>query len=59
MVKKFLVQYFEECKREGYNMMQDPLSKFYEALCVGLNESHNPDDFSRSSPENTGQYEQI
>ncbi|KAL6493911.1 hypothetical protein OROGR_031820 [Orobanche gracilis] len=54
MVKKFLVQYFEECKREGYNMMQDPLSKFYEALCVGLNDFHNPDDFIRSSPENTG-----
>ncbi|KAL6575555.1 hypothetical protein OROHE_000932 [Orobanche hederae] len=53
MVKKFLVQYLEDCKREGYNLMQDPLSKFYEALCVGLNEFHNPDDFIRSSPENT------
>ncbi|KAK6162782.1 hypothetical protein DH2020_002623 [Rehmannia glutinosa] len=56
MVKKFLVQYFEACKQEGYNIMQDPLSTFYEALCVGLNEPDNPNDFLQSSPENTGDF---
>ncbi|CAA0827166.1 Protein NLP5 [Striga hermonthica] len=54
MVKKFMVQYFEACKQEGYNMVQDPLSPFYEALCVGLNESDNPDDFLQSSPDSEG-----
>ncbi|EYU27184.1 hypothetical protein MIMGU_mgv1a026577mg, partial [Erythranthe guttata] len=29
-VKKFLVQYLEACKQEGYNILQDPLSTFYE-----------------------------
>ncbi|GFQ02291.1 protein nlp2 [Phtheirospermum japonicum] len=54
MVKRFMVQYFETCKLEGYDLMQDPLSKFYEALCVGLNELDTPDDFLQLSPENTG-----
>ncbi|KAL3622371.1 hypothetical protein CASFOL_033782 [Castilleja foliolosa] len=55
MVKKFMVQYFEACKREGYDLMQDPLSKFYEALCVGLNEQlvNDPVDL-QLSPEYTG-----
>ncbi|GER57816.1 plant regulator RWP-RK family protein [Striga asiatica] len=57
MVKKFMVQYFEACKREGYNIVQDPLSPFYEALCVGLNESDNLDDFLQSSPDNEGDYQ--
>lgn len=56
MVKKFLVQYFEACKQEGYSPMQDPLSTFYEALSVGLNEPDNTNDFLQFSPENTGQY---
>lgn len=50
-VKKFLVQYFEACKQEGYNTLQDPLSTFYEALCVGLNEPGNPNDCGQLSPE--------
>ncbi|KAI3444903.1 hypothetical protein Pfo_001568 [Paulownia fortunei] len=54
IVKKFMVQYFEACKQEGYNTLQDTLSTFYEALCVGLNEPDNPDDFLQLSPENIG-----
>ncbi|KAH6827010.1 hypothetical protein C2S53_016153 [Perilla frutescens var. hirtella] len=40
-VKKFLVQYYEVCRQEGYSPMQDPLSTFYEALSVGFNEPDN------------------
>ncbi|KAL8062201.1 hypothetical protein ABFX02_02G131300 [Erythranthe guttata] len=54
-VKKFLVQYLEACKQEGYNILQDPLSTFYEALCVGLNEPEdNLDDFCQFTPESAG-----
>ncbi|KAL5559503.1 hypothetical protein UlMin_035714 [Ulmus minor] len=35
-VKQFLVQYCLKRKQEGYVMVNEPLSKFYEALCVGL-----------------------
>ncbi|KAK4414372.1 hypothetical protein Salat_2850200 [Sesamum alatum] len=54
-VKKFLVGYFEACKQEGYCTLQDPLSTFYEALCVGLNnEGDDPNDFLQLSPETAG-----
>ncbi|KAL6523957.1 hypothetical protein OROMI_031052 [Orobanche minor] len=36
-VKQFLVQYCNDRKREGYVLLQDPLSNFYDALCIGLN----------------------
>ncbi|KAG8391363.1 hypothetical protein BUALT_Bualt01G0180000 [Buddleja alternifolia] len=52
IVKKFLIQYYESCKQEGYNTVQDPLSTFYEAVCVGLNEPDNTNDFLQLSPEN-------
>ncbi|KAL6524436.1 hypothetical protein OROHE_016107 [Orobanche hederae] len=32
-------------KQEGYTPMQDPISTFYEALCVGLNEPETTNDF--------------
>ncbi|CAA0838037.1 Unknown protein [Striga hermonthica] len=48
-VKQFLVQYCEDRKREGYVMLQDPLSNFYNALCIGLidgnGSSPHPDIF--------------
>lgn len=54
MVKKFLVQYYEICRLEGYSPMQDPLSTFYEALSVGFNEPVNTNNFLQLSPEITG-----
>ncbi|KAK6119684.1 hypothetical protein DH2020_046573 [Rehmannia glutinosa] len=42
-VKQFLVQYCNDRKREGYVMLQDPLSNFYNALCIGLEGDHNPE----------------
>ncbi|CAI9769672.1 unnamed protein product [Fraxinus pennsylvanica] len=50
-VKEFLVQYYEDCKKEGYVTLQDPLSTFYEALCVGVNETEKFDDFIPLSPD--------
>ncbi|KAL5549406.1 hypothetical protein UlMin_004637 [Ulmus minor] len=35
-VKQFLVQYCLKRKQEGYVLVNEPLSIFYEALCVGL-----------------------
>ncbi|KAK4412667.1 hypothetical protein Salat_2913800 [Sesamum alatum] len=42
-VKQFLVQYCDERKREGYVMLQDPLSHFYNALCIGLDSDGSAD----------------
>ncbi|KAL2234270.1 UNVERIFIED_CONTAM: hypothetical protein Sindi_1159200 [Sesamum indicum] len=57
IVKKFLIRYFEACKQEGYSTLQDPLSTFYDALCVGLNnECDDPNDFLQLSPENAGDF---
>ncbi|KAL3655752.1 hypothetical protein CASFOL_000148 [Castilleja foliolosa] len=39
-VKQFLIQYCDDRKREGYVMLQDPLSNFYNALCIGLDGDH-------------------
>lgn len=46
-VKEFLTQYCNERKQAGYTMMQDPLSIFYETLCVGLefDDNFNTSDF--------------
>lgn len=47
-MKQFLIQYCDDRKREGYIMLQDPLSNFYGALCTGLddgNETQNNDVF--------------
>lgn len=35
-------------------MLQDPLSTFYEALCVGVNDTESFDDFIQLSPDNPG-----
>ncbi|KAL3844273.1 hypothetical protein ACJIZ3_001676 [Penstemon smallii] len=35
-VKQFLIKYCSDRKREGYIMLQDPLSYFYDTLCIGL-----------------------
>ncbi|PIN04286.1 hypothetical protein CDL12_23172 [Handroanthus impetiginosus] len=55
VVKSFLTNYFEMCKQEGYSLLQDPLSTFYEALCVGLNPSVNHEDFIKLSFEIAGE----
>ncbi|KAE8100076.1 hypothetical protein FH972_018005 [Carpinus fangiana] len=54
-VKQFLVNYCVEQKLAGYVMVQDPLSFFYEALCVGLDWDEDPlaDDFFQQSPTNS------
>ncbi|KAH6804720.1 hypothetical protein C2S51_032967 [Perilla frutescens var. frutescens] len=41
-VKQFLVQYCNDRKSEGYIMLQDPLSNFYNALCTGLEPGFSP-----------------
>ncbi|XP_051137294.1 uncharacterized protein LOC127255673 isoform X1 [Andrographis paniculata] len=38
-IKEFLIRYCDDRKREGYFMLQDPLSSFYDALCVGIDDS--------------------
>ncbi|PKI58305.1 hypothetical protein CRG98_021311 [Punica granatum] len=35
-VKQFLKQYCEERSQAGYVLLPDPLSKYYEAVCIGL-----------------------
>ncbi|KAL7591060.1 hypothetical protein Lser_V15G33652 [Lactuca serriola] len=40
-VKQFLVEYCKDRKTKGHVMLQDPLSSFYEAVCVGFNWEHN------------------
>lgn len=40
-VKEFLVEYCNKRKTNGYIMLQDPLSSFYEAVCVGLDWEDN------------------
>ncbi|KAI3884499.1 hypothetical protein MKW92_028817 [Papaver armeniacum] len=45
-VKQFIVQYCQDRTREGYVLLQDPLSVYYDALCYGLNWFNNvhPDE---------------
>ncbi|XP_062076027.1 uncharacterized protein LOC133780171 [Humulus lupulus] len=61
-VKQFLVKYCSQRKIEGYVMLNDPLSPFYEALCVGLEwddfSFDNDFDFFPTSPLNSGQQQQ-
>ncbi|KAK2644982.1 hypothetical protein Ddye_020177 [Dipteronia dyeriana] len=40
-VKNFLVQYCGERNQTGFYLLREPLSIFYEALCVGLNFNEN------------------
>ncbi|RVW52342.1 Protein NLP3 [Vitis vinifera] len=55
-VKQFLQQYCKERRQAGFAMLQDPLSLFYEAICVGLDyeESMNADEFFQRSPSHSG-----
>ncbi|KAI3725195.1 hypothetical protein L1987_64973 [Smallanthus sonchifolius] len=46
-VKQFLVEYCKERKLNAYIMLHDPLSSFYEAVCVGLDWDDSPDDLVR------------
>ncbi|XP_057799781.1 uncharacterized protein LOC131015414 [Salvia miltiorrhiza] len=39
-VKQFLIQYCNDRKLEGFIMLQDPLSNFYDALCTGCFHHH-------------------
>ncbi|KAK4388707.1 protein NLP1 [Sesamum angolense] len=59
-VKQFLVQYCDDRKREGYVMLQDPLSHFYNALCIGLdsNGSADADIFLHQTSRGNGQMNQ-
>ncbi|KAI7728256.1 hypothetical protein M8C21_019039 [Ambrosia artemisiifolia] len=53
-VKQFLVEYCMKQKENAYIMLHDPLSSFYEAICVGLDWEDSPvvtDDLVR---ENSG-----
>ncbi|KAI3789794.1 hypothetical protein L2E82_02598 [Cichorium intybus] len=42
-VKQFLAAYCKERSTCGYVMLPDPLSSFYEAVCVGLDWEDNVD----------------
>ncbi|KAI3701809.1 hypothetical protein L6452_27166 [Arctium lappa] len=42
-VKQYLEEYCKDRKSNGYVMLQDPLSAFYEAVCVGLDWEYNMD----------------
>ncbi|KAH7574422.1 hypothetical protein JRO89_XS03G0294200 [Xanthoceras sorbifolium] len=55
-VKNFLVQYCEERKQAGFFVLPDPLSIFYEALCVGLDLDDNltTDDYVQPPVTNSG-----
>ncbi|KAK4794220.1 hypothetical protein SAY86_012214 [Trapa natans] len=52
-VKEFLLQYCEEKRLAGYKLIPDPLSMYYEAVCVGLvwdDIIFSDQDFFQSSP---------
>ena len=54
-VKNFLVQYCRMQTSAGYLILQDPLSAYYEALCIGLEwaEEFN-DDTDNLNANNSG-----
>lgn len=58
-VKNFLVHYYDVCRQEGFSPMQDPLSTFYEALCVGFNEPDTTPHFLQFSPSGDYQCEHL
>ncbi|KAI4316486.1 hypothetical protein L6164_024465 [Bauhinia variegata] len=43
-IKIFLTKYCLHHKSSGYNLLPDPLSTYYEALCVGLDLSTGLND---------------
>ncbi|XP_073053934.1 uncharacterized protein [Primulina eburnea] len=53
-VKQFLIKYCDDRRQEGYIVLQDPLSGFYEALSIGIDGygSQDPDLFQASTDMN-------
>ncbi|KAK2644987.1 hypothetical protein Ddye_020182 [Dipteronia dyeriana] len=54
-VKNFLVQYCGERNQTGFYLLREPLSIFYEALCVGLNFNENVTTNDYTQPNVTTQ----
>ncbi|XP_023002694.1 uncharacterized protein LOC111496477 [Cucurbita maxima] len=55
-IKQFLLQYCLKQILEDYNMIPDPMSNFYDALCVGIDWFENlntTDAFFQQSPDNS------
>ncbi|GMI76385.1 hypothetical protein like AT5G16100 [Hibiscus trionum] len=55
-VKQFLIQYCIDRSQAGYMMIKDPLSVFYETLCVGFGWDENlfDGDFDQPLSSNSG-----
>ncbi|CAA0841916.1 Unknown protein [Striga hermonthica] len=53
-VKQFLIQYCADRKREGYVMLQDPLSNFYNAMRTGIIEGGGSPKPNTFPPETSG-----
>ncbi|KAI3979370.1 hypothetical protein MKX01_001562 [Papaver californicum] len=53
-VKQFIVQYCQNRTREGYVLLQDPLSVYYDALCFGFSWFNNVE--INPPPDNTEAY---
>ncbi|XP_026388991.1 uncharacterized protein LOC113283818 isoform X2 [Papaver somniferum] len=49
-VKQFIVQYCQSRTQEGYVLLPDPLSVYYDALCYGLNCFNNVDPDELNPP---------
>ncbi|KAI3896223.1 hypothetical protein MKX03_017065 [Papaver bracteatum] len=49
-VKQFIVHYCQNRTQEGYVLLQDPLSVYYDAICYGLNWFHNVHPDERNPP---------
>ncbi|OMO59638.1 hypothetical protein CCACVL1_24704 [Corchorus capsularis] len=61
-VKQFLTQYCIDRSQMGYIMIKDPLSVFYEAICVGVSWgedlcNNNNDDLIQPSSSNAGEFQ--
>ncbi|OIW06143.1 hypothetical protein TanjilG_01770 [Lupinus angustifolius] len=53
-IKNFLVQYCLGQNTSGYVMVQDPLSSYYEALCIGLDWAEDLNDYIDMNPNGSG-----
>lgn len=54
-IKNFLMQYCMEQNAAGYFVVQDPLSAYYEALCIGLDWTEDiNDEFVDQNLDNSG-----
>lgn len=52
-VKKFLLAYCRLRKQEGFIVLHDSLSAFYEAICAGMSEPEEPSAISVSQCQGT------